>query len=459
MSGLEAVAHALAGSTGGIVAMTLLYPLENIRTRLQVQVKRKASMRHLSPALNAANGAATTPLVHTHATPSTTPAPPEECISPETPAPAKHLSSPASSAKVTPTFVPLNTPRRTLPQPEHDPTCLACVAERAPSSATALAASTVAAAATPAASTHGTFVSPSGEIVYDFAGSVDCVRQVIRHEGPSGLYSGLGSALVGVGCSSAAYFYFYYSLKSAALRYTGVVALGPLHNLFVASVSGVLNVLITLPIWLVNTRMTVGAPPGSRPYASMLDAMRRIVSEEGVGGLYRGLGPSLILVSNPAIQFVVYEQCIRILSKHANRIAEKTLQTAAAVAGATAATAATSAAPAAVTAASAVKLSSLHFFLLGAFAKAVATVATYPYQVVKSREQCSRSTVPSSTSDLVKRMWREEGWPAFFNGMGAKMSQTVLNSAFMFAVYERLVTSILKFLRWIRTEYRHVPKP
>ncbi len=36
-AGVEAVAHALAGSTGGIFAMTLLYPLENIRTRLQVQ--------------------------------------------------------------------------------------------------------------------------------------------------------------------------------------------------------------------------------------------------------------------------------------------------------------------------------------------------------------------------------------------------------------------------------------
>jgi hypothetical protein len=38
-AGVEAVAHALAGSTGGVFAMTLLYPLENIRTRLQVQGK------------------------------------------------------------------------------------------------------------------------------------------------------------------------------------------------------------------------------------------------------------------------------------------------------------------------------------------------------------------------------------------------------------------------------------
>jgi len=43
--------------------------------------------------------------------------------------------------------------------------------------------------------------------------------------------------------------------------------------------------------------------------------------------------------------------------------------------------------------------------------------------------------------------------------MGAKMSQTVLNSAFMFAIYERLVRLILKFLTWLRSEYIRAPKP
>ncbi len=83
MSGLEAVAHALAGSTGGIVAMTLLYPLENIRTRLQVQVKRKGV---------AVAPVAPVQLTHTHAETSDTPAP-EECISPETPMTRKHERS------------------------------------------------------------------------------------------------------------------------------------------------------------------------------------------------------------------------------------------------------------------------------------------------------------------------------------------------------------------------------
>lgn len=38
MSLSEALLHAVAGTVGGILAYTALYPLEVIRTRLQVQV-------------------------------------------------------------------------------------------------------------------------------------------------------------------------------------------------------------------------------------------------------------------------------------------------------------------------------------------------------------------------------------------------------------------------------------
>ena len=454
MSGLEAFAHALAGSSGGIVAMTLLYPLENIRTRLQVQVKRTLQHQGGNGNTHAANNAATAApttvtaatsppavpaLVHTHADPAASPSP-DECISPETPhakpippPPPPNLAAPFRSVHVDARPVPLNTPRRNThiqspPQPQQPLNCLACIAllnseARASDSASAVAASASSSSSSPPKSAFvsvgpvsGTHVLPSGEIVYDFAGSLDCVRQVIAREGWRKLYSGLSSALIGVGCSSAVYFFFYYSLKSLVLAQTGSKTMGPLHNLLVASVAGVLNVFATLPIWLVNTRMTVGSTGGQREYKSMWDAVHRIHAEEGVRGFYKGLVPSLILVSNPAIQFVVYEQCIRILTKQAAKAAAKAAATAAttavAVAGTAAATA-TSAPPPSI------HLSSLQYFTLGAFAKAVATVVTYPYQVVKSRQQAARGAT-QSTWALVTQMMREEGVGSFFNGMNAK---------------------------------------
>jgi len=92
-------------------------------------------------------------------------------------------------------------------------------------------------------------------------------------------------------------------------------------------------------------------------------------------------------------------------------------------------------------------LSSYEHFLFGAIAKALATIATYPYQVVKSRLQAeSTAKLYSGTFDATVKMLRTEGLYVFFLGMEAKMYQTVLNSAFLFVVYEKLVGVYLSAL-------------
>ena len=81
---------------------------------------------------------------------------------------------------------------------------------------------------------------------------------------------------------------------------------------------------------------------------------------------------------------------------------------------------------------------------MGAIAKAIATVMTYPYQVVQSRlrEQGNQSTSPQACLwDIIEN----EGILGLFSGMGTKMIQTVLNSAIMFATYEPLYTAIGQF--------------
>jgi hypothetical protein len=45
----------------------------------------------------------------------------------------------------------------------------------------------------------------------------------------------------------------------------------------------------------------------------MVDAIVRIVREEGPFALYRGIGPALSLVSNGALQFMFYEELKRMV--------------------------------------------------------------------------------------------------------------------------------------------------
>jgi solute carrier family 25 (mitochondrial phosphate transporter), member 23/24/25/41 len=65
---------------------------------------------------------------------------------------------------------------------------------------------------------------------------------------------------------------------------------------------------------VARKQMQVGAVGGREMYRNVLHAMYRFVRKEGVGGLYRGLGPSCIkLMPAAGISFMCYEACKRIL--------------------------------------------------------------------------------------------------------------------------------------------------
>jgi len=66
-----------------------------------------------------------------------------------------------------------------------------------------------------------------------------------------------------------------------------------------------LNSVATLPITVINTRMQT-ADPSQRK--GMVGTAAEILQTEGFSGLWRGIGPSLILSINPAITFLVFEK-------------------------------------------------------------------------------------------------------------------------------------------------------
>ena len=56
---------------------------------------------------------------------------------------------------------------------------------------------------------------------------------------------------------------------------------------------------MTNPIWMIKTRLqlqTVQSGSNVVPYRGAIDALRRIVREEGFATLWKGLGPALGLV-------------------------------------------------------------------------------------------------------------------------------------------------------------------
>ncbi|NXN03660.1 PM34 protein, partial [Sylvia borin] len=241
--------------------------------------------------------------------------------------------------------------------------------------------------------------------------------EIIKEEGLLAPYRGWFPVISSLCCSNFVYFYTFNSLKALWVRRqhstTG-------KDLVLGVVAGVVNVLLTTPLWVVNTRLKLqGAKFRNEDivptnYRGIIDAFHQIVRDEGVLALWNGTFPSLLLVFNPAIQFMFYEGFKRKLLK-------KQLQ-----------------------------LTSLDAFVIGAIAKAVATTLTYPLQTVQSILRFGRHRLNPENRTLgslrnvlylLQQRVRRFGLVGLYKGLEAKLLQTVLTAALMFLVYEKLTAA------------------
>ena len=85
---------------------------------------------------------------------------------------------------------------------------------------------------------------------------IDTVRQIVREEGLSGLYSfdmlisGLNSALVGISVTSAIYYFWYESIKAKfQARHSPDEVITVLENMVTGTIAGTITSISTNPIW------------------------------------------------------------------------------------------------------------------------------------------------------------------------------------------------------------------
>lgn len=224
--------------------------------------------------------------------------------------------------------------------------------------------------------------------------------KLANEEGFDSLYRGLAPVLQSLSISNFVYFYAFHALRRTSSSSSAM------KDLMFGIAAGSINVILTSPLWVVNTRMKLD----KNSYKSLLGGLMELARKEGAKGLWSGTIPSLLLVSNPAIQFMVYESLKRnLMSKGA--------------------------------------FDTYTAFLAAALAKAVATTLTYPLQLVQSRLRAGTSMKP-----LLKDV---KSNPAImFRGLEAKLLQTVLTAALMFLIYEKLVRLVLTIMR-VRMAKRH----
>lgn len=174
--------------------------------------------------------------------------------------------------------------------------------------------------------------------------------------------------------------------------------LSTLESMAAGAIAGSATVLITNPIWVVNTRMTARkeetnepvlplkegeapAPAEKKRSPNTLSTFLKILREDGPTRLFAGVLPALVLVINPILQYTIFEQLKQTLEKRR-------------------------------------KVTARDSFVLGALGKLAATSITYPYITVKSRAHVAtgEGSKEGMTASL-KRIVREEGVAGLYGGM------------------------------------------
>lgn len=227
-----------------------------------------------------------------------------------------------------------------------------------------------------------------------------------------GLYGGLSPALVGIVATNFVYYYFYELTAKKLRRISGhtndLRGLSAKESIIAGLVGGVVSRVVTNPIWVSNTRMAVSKGQSG----SLFKVIHDIVKNEGWKKLFAGLTPSLALITNPIIQYTIYEQLKTLVVTGKRR---------------------------AITATDAL--------FLGSISKFFATLLTYPYYTIRARLHMSKGEVKQNMWQMMKEIYHNEGLGGFFHGLGLKLLQGIIGAGFQFYLKEECVIQTQYMLR------------
>ncbi|KAF8765734.1 hypothetical protein HU200_008238 [Digitaria exilis] len=250
----------------------------------------------------------------------------------------------------------------------------------------------------------------------------DVFWEAIRKRQLLSLYQGLNTKNIQSFISSFFYFYGYSYFKRLYLEKSGAKSIGTTANLLVAAAAGACTVIVTQPLDTAASRMQTSAFGKSK-------GLRETLAEGTWMEAFDGLGISLILTCNPSIQYTAFDQLKqRIIQRQRRKNGVSAEDN------------------------SRVALSAFSAFLLGAVSKSIATVLTYPLIRCKVMIQAadpdedddnepqrpSKPRAPKTMLGALHAIWSKEGIPGFFKGLHAQILKTVLSSALLLMIKEKI---------------------
>ncbi|CAL1714026.1 unnamed protein product [Somion occarium] len=251
-------------------------------------------------------------------------------------------------------------------------------------------------------------------ILYHFVETGHILRDIYREESPRALFKGLGPTLVGVIPARSINFFAYGNGKQIiANRFNNGRENSWVH-LTAAACAGIVTGTATNPIWVVKTRLQLeahdrGAATSNAKFGGSWNMIKRIFREEGVKGFYKGLSASYLGVTEGTIQWTLYERLKKL------------------------------------TASTEGKGGAMEWLgLLGSAgtAKCVASLITYPHEVIRTRLRQPLVNGEMKYKGLIhtlRLVIAEEGARSLYGGLSAHLMRVIPNAAVMFFIYEAIL--------------------
>lgn len=243
-----------------------------------------------------------------------------------------------------------------------------------------------------------------------YSGAMDCVRKLLKEEGPKGLYRGVMSPLAGIGFCNAVMFTAN-GWSRRLLQNGDEKRVLSIFEIGVAgSMAGSVMAFLNCPIELLKVKLQTQDPKGfvnavgkhEPAYKGVIDCGIRTVRAQGFSGIYRGMGVTLMRDTPSYFAYFVGYEGLKRLFQSMKKDGQE--------------------------------LGTFELLMAGGLSGFAAWIPAYPQDVIKSNYQ--NDLRYKSIGQVVKTLYKSGGPKAFLNGLGPTLVRAFPANAATFFAYE-----------------------
>ncbi|KAI8078950.1 mitochondrial carrier domain-containing protein [Gilbertella persicaria] len=239
-----------------------------------------------------------------------------------------------------------------------------------------------------------------------FAGPIDCLVKTVRTHGVSTIYTGVSALAIGNAAKAGVRFLTYDQIANALRDQDG--KLSGLRSVLAGLGAGMTEAaLVVTPSETIKTKLIHDRNSAAPKYKGLVHGTKSIIAQEGLGGIYRGVGPVMARQgANSAVRFTSYSYFKSGLQSWRGKANEP--------------------------------LPSTYTFAAGAMAGIVTVYSTMPLDVVKTRMQGLDAKMYKNSVDCLIQVVKQNGIFSLWKGTTPRLTRLIFSGGIVFTVYEKV---------------------